>query len=67
MSQLEYKYQLSVDGDTCAWVRFPWQMLSGSVPLKVDSPKIEYFYPSIEPWVHYVPIKSDYSDLFKTV
>lgn len=42
-------------------------MVSGVVSLKVDSTKIEYFYSNLEPWVHYVPIKSDFSDLLEKV
>ena len=58
---------MTVDGNTCAWVRFPWQMISYSVPVKVESEKIEYFYSGLEPWVHYVPIKADYSDLLENI
>jgi protein glucosyltransferase len=42
-------------------------MLSGSVPLKVETTKIEWFYPDLKPWVNYVPIKSDYSDLLEVI
>jgi hypothetical protein len=42
-------------------------MLSGSVPIKVDSPKIEWFYNGLEPWVNYVPVKADYSDLVTNI
>ncbi|MGI4776407.1 MAG: glycosyl transferase family 90, partial [Janthinobacterium lividum] len=31
---LKYKYLVSVDGNTCAWARVPWIMLSNSVLLK---------------------------------
>ena len=65
--QLEYKYFINVDGDTAAWHRLSWQMLSGSVPLKVDSTKVEWFYNGMQPWVHYVPINKDYSDLLANI
>ena len=42
-------------------------MISGSVPIKVDSSKIEYFYGNLEPWVNYVPVKADYSDLLENI
>lgn len=64
---MKWKYQLTVDGDTCAWVRFLYQMLSGSVPLKVETSKIEWFYKDIQPWVHYVPVKEDFSDLLENI
>ena len=42
-------------------------MLSGSVPLKIDSTNIEWFYADLVPYVNYVPIKSDFSDLLSQV
>jgi hypothetical protein len=54
---LNYKYLISVDGNTAAWQRVPWIMLSGSVPLLVDSSIESWFSSDIKPWIHYVPIK----------
>ena len=34
----EFKYILDVYGNTESWTRLPFYMLSGSVPLKIDSP-----------------------------
>lgn len=42
-------------------------MLSGSVPIKIESSKIEYYYSNLEPWVNYVPVKPDMSDLVENV
>ena len=33
--------------------------------MKQDSYKIEWFYPAIKPYVHYVPVKEDLTDIFK--
>lgn len=60
---LKYKYLISVDGNTCAWQRVPWIMLSGSVLLLVETDMEEWFYADIIPYFHYVPIKNDLSDL----
>ena len=38
-------------------------MLSGSVPFKHDSPFKQYFEAGLEPYVHYIPVKKDFSDL----
>lgn len=35
--------------------------------LKQDSPYYEHFYHSLEPWVHYVPVKRDLSDLVERI
>ena len=64
---LKYKYLISVDGETCAWLRVPWIMLSGSVLVKQESSKIEWFYPALKPYVHYVPVKEDLSDILTQV
>ena len=61
--QLHFKYHINVDGDTAAWYRLSFQLVTQTIPLKVESTKIEYFYEDLKPWVHYVPIKSDFSDL----
>lgn len=62
---LAYKYLISIDGNTCAWLRVPWIMLSNSVLLKQESKKIEIFYAGMKPYVHYVPVSEDISDVFE--
>lgn len=62
---LKYKYLISVDGNTAAWLRVPWIMLSNSVLLKQESDYIEIFSSSMKPFVHYVPIKHDLSDIME--
>lgn len=64
--QIKYKYILHIDGFTAAW-RLSKYMLSYSVILKVDSPWVEHFYNDLKPWVHYIPIKSDLSDLIQRI
>lgn len=62
-----HKYILDIYGNTESWTRLPFIMLSGSVPLKVDSPYVQYFSKSLEPWKHYVPVKRDLSDLIEKI
>lgn len=64
---LEYKYLISVDGNTAAWQRVPWILQSGSVLLFVETDVEEWFYHDLKPWEHYVPIKKDFSDLMEKV
>jgi hypothetical protein len=62
---LKYKYLISIDGNTCAWVRVPWIMYSNSVLIKQETNKIEWFYPALKPYVHYVPVNERLTDVFQ--
>ena len=62
---LKYKYLVSLDGNSATGTRVPWIMLSNSVLIKQNSRKIEWFYNAIKPYVHYIPIKSDLTDIFE--
>ncbi|GAA6001465.1 hypothetical protein JCM10207_006679 [Rhodosporidiobolus poonsookiae] len=58
----EYKYMLDLDGN--AWSgRFHRLLSSNSVVLK-STIFPEWYVNWIQPWVHYVPLKVDYTDLF---
>ncbi len=56
VDHLKYKYLISIDGNTCAWRRVPWILLSNSLLVKQETNKIEWFYPAIKPYVHYIPV-----------
>ncbi|GAA5838300.1 hypothetical protein JCM11251_003457 [Rhodosporidiobolus azoricus] len=59
--QNQYKYVLDVDGN--GWSgRFHRLMASNSLVLK-STIFPEWYAERIQPWVHYIPIKTDYSDL----
>ncbi|ESS31299.1 protein disulfide-isomerase domain-containing protein, partial [Toxoplasma gondii VEG] len=58
----EYRYQLLVDGTVAAF-RTPYLLMTGSLPLKHESRYYEWFYADLEAGVHYLPFKSDLSDL----
>lgn len=59
---VKYKYVLDVDGN--GWSsRFKRLMTSNSVVFK-STVYPEWFTHRIAPWVHYVPIQVDYSDLY---
>ncbi|BGP16485.1 hypothetical protein JCM10213_001178 [Rhodosporidiobolus nylandii] len=58
----EYKYMLDLDGN--AWSgRFHRLLSTNSVVLK-STIFPEWYAGWIQPWVHYVPLKIDYTDLF---
>ena len=58
----KYKYILNIDGSVTAF-RLSAELAFGSVILKVDSKYKIWYLHLLEPWVHYIPIKSDLSDL----
>jgi hypothetical protein len=59
----QYKYLLDIDGNANTYSRCRWILLSNSVLLKVASPFRQWYYRAIQPWVHYIPIQEDLSDL----
>lgn len=61
--QIKYKYILDVDGWSSTWDATIWKLYSGSVLLKTDSVWEQWYYHELQPWVHYVPVKNDFSDL----
>jgi len=60
---LIHKMQITMDGNTCTYPGYLWRLLSNSVNLKQESGDVQWFYRLFKPWVHYVPVKQDLSDL----
>lgn len=57
-----YRYAIDIDGHANAW-GFLEKLILGCCVLKVASPYEQWFYGELQPWVHYVPIEADLSDL----
>ncbi|MBU6446766.1 MAG: hypothetical protein KGQ49_05140, partial [Verrucomicrobia bacterium] len=57
------KYQPYVDGYMTASPALQWRLLSNCVTFKPETNEIQWFTMAIKPYVHYVPLKSDLSDL----
>jgi hypothetical protein len=53
---------LDVDGNANAWGLY-WRLASGSVVFKVESDFTNAYIDRLIPWVHYVPISRNLSDL----
>lgn len=64
---LQYKYQILVDGFTSAFHRAYWQLFSDSVIFKQQSPDYQWYYPQLKPYVHYIPVADDFSDLIEKI
>lgn len=60
--QSTYKYIIHVEGHVQAY-RLSMELATRSVILLVQSRYRLWFEPMLEPWVHYVPVASDLSDL----
>jgi hypothetical protein len=56
------KFLLEIDGNANSWGFFA-KLLMGCCILKVESPFEQWFYQRLQPWVHYVPVAPDLSDL----
>lgn len=61
---VNFKFLVDIDGNANSW-NFIQRLRMGCCILKVDSPWIQWFDHRIEPWVHYVPVKADLSDLLE--
>lgn len=42
-------------------------MLGGFVIIKQESPVVQWFYEDMKPYVHYVPVAHDLSDILKVI
>lgn len=62
----DYKYILSIEGNV-AQFRLTLELSFNSVILLVKSDQYIWYQPLLKPWVHYVPIKSDLSDLMEKI
>ena len=66
-AHLKYKYLISLDGNGAPWLRVPWILLSNSILIKQDSENIQWFYNGMKRNVHYMPFKSDVSDVIEVI
>lgn len=64
--QSRYKYILHIDGHTSAY-RLSRELGSGSVILYVQSRFKLWFFDQLVPYVHYIPVAEDLSDLYKQI
>ena len=63
-NHLNYKYLLSMDGNSATGTRVPWIMFSNSILLKQETHKVEWFYSAIKPYIHYIPVNERLTDIF---
>ena len=60
-----FKYHIDIDGNTNSWPGLFQKLLTGSPVLKVASPFgfRQWYYDRLRPWINYVPVSADMSDL----
>lgn len=64
--QTEFKYLLDIEGHVGAF-RLSYELSSGSLVLLVESQWKIWYQDMIKPYVHYVPVKGDLSDLIEII
>lgn len=65
--QMRYKYLIDIDGHTCTYPGLQWKMLSNSTVIKQETKNKMWFFYNMKPWIHYVPVKEDMSDLLQKI
>ena len=65
----KYRYQIDIDGNTNSWPGLFQKLLTGSPVLKVASRDgfRQWYYDRLKPWVNFVPVATDMSDLVEKV
>ena len=58
----KYKYLFNFRGIAASF-RFKHLFICESVVFHVGADWIEFFYPAMKPWVHYIPVRTDLSDV----
>jgi lipopolysaccharide biosynthesis glycosyltransferase len=62
------QYTAIMDMDGNSWSsRFGTLLCYNSVVIKVEPQYVDYFYPELKPWVHFIPVRDDLSDLVDNV
>ncbi len=66
---LNVRYHIAIDGNTLAWSSTFIRLLMGCCILKPESPgRYRLWYSDrFKPWVHYVPVQADLSDLVSKI
>ena len=64
-----FKFAIDIDGNGNAWSNFFTRLIMGCCVLKVASALgfRQWYYGEIKPWIHYVPVRADLSDLLEKI
>ena len=62
---MRYRGAFDIDGNANAWSGLFCSLLGASCVLKIGSSRgfRQWYYPDLQPWIHFIPVKPDLSDL----
>jgi protein glucosyltransferase len=61
-----YQFTIDIDGYGPSW-KFFHCLSMGMVVFKFDSDFQQFFYPHLKPFIHYIPVRNDFSDLHSKI
>lgn len=61
--QMNYKYHILIDGNVSPYTKSGWKLFTNSLLFKPNSKWTQWYYGSLKPYIHYIPVKEDLSDL----
>jgi Glycosyl transferase family 90 len=62
----KFKYQLDIGGELgTTWGGLRWKMCPGNLVFKVDTFAVDWWHHTIQPWLHYIPVHSNMSNLYE--
>lgn len=64
---LGHKYLIDLDGYVASTPGTAWKLLSNCAVFKRDSRFQLWFSQLLRPWIHYIPLKEDLSDIFEKI
>jgi hypothetical protein len=69
IDQMQYQYLIDIDGWANSWSGLFQKLILGAAILKVNSPTAakQWYYDRMLPFEHYLPVKSDLSNLDNTI
>ncbi len=63
--QMNYKYHILIDGNVSPYSNSGWKLFSNSLLFKPHSKWVQWYFSDLIPYVHYIPVESDLSDLME--
>lgn len=63
--QLQYKYQLILDGNTCPYSKLYWGLFSNALLLKEETGSVQWYYSALKPRIHYLPVGKNLIEMIK--
>ncbi len=62
-NHIKFKYQLAIDGNGPSYPGTYWRQFANCAVIKNISDGIQWYYEALQPYEHYIPVKSDFTDL----